>query len=349
LKLKDFKNIAIIQTAFIGDVALSFYLIQNIKNYHTNSKLFFVTTPVSSSLASCINAIDNIITFDKRNRHSGLKGIKNISSILKELKIECIIAPHRSFRTALVTFLSKPSFSVGFDKSSFSFLYSKRVKWRLSKHEIERNNSLLVVFDDTEAIVNKIPEIEINLDENDVNYVDNLLSKNEILLAEKKIIGLAPGSVWPTKRWKIEYYSELSIRLTNSGFNVIIIGSKEDFLLGEIIRKSNFKVLNLCGQTNLPQLLYLMKSLNVLVTNDSSPTHIAGLVKTPTITIFGPTSSKFGFSPIGEKDKIVELDDLNCRPCSIHGQHKCPLKHHNCMGNIKPDSIFNLVQEIIRA
>jgi len=347
LNLKDFKNIAVIQTAFIGDVALSFYLVQNIKNFHTNCKIFFVTTPVSAPMASCVKAIDTLITFDKRNRHSGWKGIKNMSSLFKELGIHCIISPHRSFRTAILTSISKRKFSVSFDKSALSFLYSKNVKWKLSEHEIIRNNSLLSVFEDTDEILNTIPDVELEINDNDTIYIDNLMLKNDIS-SEEKIIALAPGSVWATKRWSIEHYTELSKKLTKQNFKVIIIGSKEDFQYGEIIRESNNEVINFCGLTTLPQLIYLLKNSNLLVTNDSSPTHLAGLVKTPTITIFGPTTNKFGFGPIGDFNKSVELENLSCHPCSIHGQKNCPLKHHKCMKEIYPSYVYDLIQQILR-
>ncbi|MDQ1266597.1 MAG: heptosyltransferase, partial [Bacteroidota bacterium] len=142
-ELRAYNTIAVIQTAFLGDVALALPLAQAIKNEHHSCRLLFVTTPQAEELVKLSDAVDKVIVYDKRRIHNGLAGIRQISEILKENKTELIISPHRSLRTTLLSRFAKPKLSIGFDVNSFSFLYDFRVKYRTEKHEIDRDLSLL--------------------------------------------------------------------------------------------------------------------------------------------------------------------------------------------------------------
>jgi len=124
-ELRDFKHIAVVQTAFLGDVVLAMPLVQVIKNNYPDIKISFVSTPLAIGISSAIKAVDGIIAYDKRGIRRGLDGIKFIASYLREKKVDCIISSHRSLRTSLMTFYAKPKYSVGFNNSALSFAYKK--------------------------------------------------------------------------------------------------------------------------------------------------------------------------------------------------------------------------------
>jgi heptosyltransferase-2 len=165
-------------------------------------------------------------------------------------------------------------------------------------------------------------------------------------LNDDTIVAIAPGSVWATKRWKQEYFAQLSILINDSGFKAVMIGSKDDSkLCKEIATKSNS--LSIAGKATIPQTISFLQMAKALITNDSAPTHFAGLAGCPCITIFGPTSPLFGFAPRGKHDVIMQDDSLKCKPCRIHGSKKCPIGTHECMVNIKPDMVFSELKRVL--
>ena len=339
-ELWHFKHFAVIQTAFIGDTVLTLPLIQAIRDNQPNSRITVVTTPASAPLFDCVKAVDLVITFDKRNEHRGLKGIKLISEKLNALNVDCIVAPHRSLRTTLLTYFTNPKFSVSFNKSALSFIYKKRCFYDFSKHEIERNLSLLDAFDFYEEKI--INDVELKFNEEDEFIVLNNL-KN---ISENPIC-IAPGSIWNTKRWRKEGFIELIKILKSKNYECILIGSKADEeLCSEIATVSC--ACNFAGKLSLSQTIYLLKQSKLLITNDSAPTHLAGLVKCPTVTIYGPTSPNFGFAPRGNLDRIVEISGLKCRPCKIHGSKKCPIGTFDCMEKISAPMVAENAFEIIK-
>ena len=187
------KKILIFQTAFLGDVILTLPLLQVLKRNFPNSEIDFVTTPRASEIIKTHPAVNRVILFDKKNEQKGWKGVFKLANKLRKENYEIVFSPHRSFRTSILLFISNIPKRISFDKSSFSFLYTDLVFYDNSKHEVERNLSLLEKIGIT--ISNKeIPKIGILKTHKE--KIDKIILENSI---GKKIICIAPGSIWNTK------------------------------------------------------------------------------------------------------------------------------------------------------
>lgn len=343
LLINEFRNIGIIQTAFIGDVILSVYLTEIIKYSHEDSKIIFVSNPNAGEILKAFPQIDNLIFYDKRDAHLGIDGLKKIANTLKNLECDLIISPHRSFRSTLLTFLAQPKLSIGFENSSLAVCYNKKITYLPYQHEIERVISLLSIFEDI-RIPNELPQVHLNFSSEAKNFVKNLLSTNKF--GKTKIIIISPGSAWKTKQWKTNYFKYIAKELTKLNYNIFITGTSNEILLCEDIAYESGTI-SLAGQISLEALLLLISLSSLLITNDSSPTHFATLTNTPCITIYGPTMPEFGFYPRSSKSAVIETKDVDCRPCSIHGYNQCPLGHHKCMELIKPEIVLQKAMEFL--
>jgi heptosyltransferase-2 len=164
------------------------------------------------------------------------------------------------------------------------------------------------------------------------------------------MIAIAPGSAWKTKRWLIERFSELSVILANAGFEILIIGGKEDIELGKTIIKTakHKKIHDATGKLSLLQSAELIRRCKTLVTNDSAPLHIGVAMRTPVVAIFGATVPEFGFAPYGKNDSVIETKNLPCRPCAIHGGNECPIGTFDCMKKIEAKVVAEKVKSLIK-
>ena len=345
IEIKSIENIAIIQTAFIGDVVLSMNLAEEVKQMAPDCCLTFVSRPATVSLLSAQKAIDNVISYDKHGLHSGLKGIKAVAEELKQKNVTCVVAPHRSLRTSLLARLTGAEYRIGFNKNAFSFLYNYKVKYIKNIHEIERNRNLLSVFQGYSNHDFSQSRVGLEFSDEDLFFVHSKLSVAGFYQKDD-LIAIAPGSVWNTKKWPEEYYIELASELKQNGYKVIIIGSGDDKILCENIAKHS-SAYSLAGETTINQTVYMLSLTKLLISNDSAPVHFAGLTGCKTIAIFGPTVPEFGFYPRGADDRVIELDELKCRPCRIHGSKRCPRKTHECMKKILPGKVYDEAIEIL--
>jgi heptosyltransferase-2 len=129
---------------------------------------------------------------------------------------------------------------------------------------------------------------------------------------------------------------------------VVVGGPGEGNLAREIVAAAPAgSVLDATGRLSLLASVDLIRRTRVLVTNDSSPLHMASAVGTPTVAIFGPTVPAFGFGPLAPGSEVVEHNLLACRPCHHHGPDTCPLGHFKCMREIPAVRIAERVSALL--
>lgn len=330
-------RILIIHTAFIGDIVLSTPLIKKIKDTYPDSDITYVTTPSGEAILKNNPHLNNIIVYDKRGEHKGISGVWQLGKRLRYENFNMVITPHRYLRSSILSWLSRSPIRKGYDIASGSCLFTEKIKYDRTKHEVEK----LLSFVDPEN--KKRYEIELYPGEKEKMKGDNLWKEN--LLEDKKVIVLAPGSKWFTKQWPVEYFNKLAKSLKKiSNVRLIVVGGKDEINLP--IEKEN--IIDMRGKTSLLELADILSRADVVVTNDSSPIHIASAFKKPRIfALFGPTIEKFGFFPWSLNSKVFQVDGLKCRPCGIHGGKSCPEKHFKCMRDILPEEVFKEIKEYL--
>jgi heptosyltransferase-2 len=338
------QRILVFQTAFLGDVILTLPMIQVLKRSFPHAEIDVVTTPAAAPLLHH-PAIAAVITYDKRRTQRGWRGIYSLSRRLRLRRYDIAILPHRSLRSALVVALSRIPVRIGFSTSNGKFLSTHVVAYNASRHEIERNLDLLAPLKIT------VPSRELptlHPDENARQTVKKFLFEREISV-DQTIIAIAPGSVWNTKRWLAERYAELSLMLAQSGYEVIIIGGKEDAELGRAIVEAakHKRIHDATGTLTLPESAALIGRCAVLVSNDSAPLHLGVAMRIPVVALFGATVPEFGFAPYGERDVVMETKGLYCRPCGIHGGDTCPTGTFDCMKKIETQNVYDAVVKLL--
>ena len=341
---KKVRKIAIFQTSFIGDSVLTTPLVKKTAKLFPDSKIVVITRPQTDEIFRPMKEVSEVILNDKKGWNK-LAGIWKTAQAIKKAGVDIILVPHRSFRSALIAWLSGVPVRIGFTSSEGWFLYTKTVPFSWMIHDAERNLSLLQGIVKEKFTAEKLnmrytPSAEEN--------VARLMK--DFNLEGKTLVGIHAGSAWPTKCWPMDYFVKLISRLqTEMGAKVVLVGGgKKDADLGEkICQLSEGHAANLCGKTSLSDLMALMEHFKLFITNDSGPMHIATAFDVPTLAIFGPTTRELGFFPYGEGHRVLEVENLPCRPCALHGGKKCPLGHFKCMRDILPERAIEYAKEML--
>jgi len=338
-------KILIFQTAFLGDVILTLPVAQALRRAFPHVRIDLVTTPQAAALAQHHPAIDTVIPFDKKHSQNGLLGMLELSRQLRKGNYDIAVVPHRSMRSALIVRMSGIPMRIGFTASAGRLCYTHRIPYVSSRHEVERNLSLLSAL----GVMTAEKEIPaVYPDAEDARAVEKFLFEQEILSPER-CIALAPGSVWNTKRWLPERFAALAHVLAYEGWTVFLTGGKEDAqLCGSIAAEADHKhIFVTAGKFSLLQSAELLRRCKAIVTNDSAPLHLAVAVGTPVVSIFGATVPEFGFAPYGENHAVVEVRGLACRPCGIHGGHVCPIGTFDCMKQIDVPGVLAAIHKVV--
>jgi len=350
LQENTLNKILVFNPSFIGDSILTTPLITVIKKLYPKSKISFCVRPESSELFECLEDINEMIIFDKRNKDRGLKGIIDFSQKLRNEGFDLIISPHKSFRTVILLKLSGCKNIVGFKEAACSFLFDSNVHRDMNLHEVERN--LLLLFNISEDYsfdeIKKMAEYPKVC--SDSEYEKKLRILFKCLKKDcRKIACIAPASVWNTKMWPVEHYARVIEKLFSEHIYSLVIASKKEYsVIRRLKDECSVPFLDFAAKTSLSELSAIIKNIDILLCNDSAPMHIAASHKTPVVAIFGPTTENLGFFPYGEgESRVIEDKNLDCRPCALHGGKKCPEKHFKCMRNISPVQVYTTVMELI--
>ncbi|MBD3226346.1 MAG: lipopolysaccharide heptosyltransferase II [Caldithrix sp.] len=331
-----YNKILIIQTAFIGDTILVTPLIRAARHFFPQTQIDIMVIPQTAPLLDNNPHIQHIIRFDKRDQKR--KAFVQTLKQLRATNYDLALAPHSSMTSALLMKCSGIPRRIGFNRHFARYLLTDRIDYLANQLEIDRNLQLMSVF--TAKPFDRQTEL-FPLTE-DFENVRNMLSKGGQVPIR---IGIAPGSVWPTKRWPQSYFITLTDLLDRHNAQCIFIGSRhEQTLCRSIIEKSGAQhAVNLAGKLSLLESAAAIQQCSVVVTNDSGALHIANAMQTDVYAIFGPTVRSFGFFPFRENDVVFENEHLYCRPCAKHGGKKCPEKHFRCMLEIHPKTVFNVL------
>jgi heptosyltransferase-2 len=147
-------------------------------------------------------------------------------------------------------------------------------------------------------------------------------------------VGFAPTTVWgESKRWPAENFGELANRNRDRGLeSVVVIGPGEEAAALQVQRAAGWQVPVVGADLDIADLAGVLARLSALVCNDSGPMHLAALVGTPGIALFGPTDPD-RTGPLGT-GHVVLRRKLDCAPC---GQRRCPLGHMDCLHQLSVD------------
>lgn len=334
-------KILVVQTAFLGDAVLTTPLLKILKQKFPLAKITLLCTPEIKELFTDNSSLDQLLVMDKRGKDRSLLSVFRWAKKLKG-EFDIAILPHRSFKSALITALARIPKRIGFKNSQGNFFLTDLVPFDWSTHDSERNLKLLEVL----GITSKQTDLEVPL-KNDSIYFKQFLEEHQIKEGTI-LVGINPGSVWKTKRWLPEYFAQVADHLTEEWkCRVLIFGSKQNAeSANSVVSQMKLPALNLCGKTDLKNLIFLISRCSLFITNDSGPMHLASATHVPLVAIFGPTTRELGFFPLGEKSVVVELN-LPCRPCSLHGGEKCPLGHFKCMRDLTPETVLKECRKLL--
>jgi heptosyltransferase-2 len=327
------KKILIIQTASLGDVILSTPIIEKLHHFYPSARIDFLLKEGYEGVLRRHPYLHHVIVWDKKEKK--YEHLAEIIRLVREADYDAVINVQRFASSGLVTVLSGAKQRIGFSKNPFSLFFSKRVKHQIgieksNPHEIERNLKLIEELTDTST---NFP-IKLYPGKHDFAKVSQFKTK--------KYITVAPGSLWFTKQYPAEKWSEF-VSALDEDLMVYFLGSPMETKLcdGIIESSGHANSLNLAGKLSFLESTALLKDAQMNYVNDSAPMHLASAINAPTTAIFCSTVPGFGFGPLADKSFIVETtQQLDCRPCGLHGLPKCPKKHFRCALSIKKEQLL---------
>lgn len=317
-------------------------LIRNVRRNYPDS---FIACIIPSRCYPVLKGnphLDEIIIYDERDRHKGIFSKMNFVRTLKTKRFDTVFLLHRSFSRALICRLAGIPERIGYLTKKRAFLLTKKIK-ALPEHALHRIDYYLNIIEQAGLRVeDRYPEFFISDEEKE--FVKDFLDK-EAIKNDEILVAINPGGNWLPKRWMREYWAQVSDKLIRElRAKIVITGSAGDIKLAQHIQAlMQEKALIACGRFNLKQFGALCERVDLFISADTGPLHIANASGTKLIiALFGPTDPRIT-GPYPDKNVIILTKDVGCKvPCYIVN-----CKDNRCMKNITPDEVIEKIKSQI--
>lgn len=186
------------------------------------------------------------------------------------------------------------------------------------------------------------PILEFPRSAADETEADRLLAS--VSIRSRRLIGLHPGANAPARRWPSQRFAEVVDRLGHSYDAAIVLtgGPHERTTAEDVARMAHVPVLNLAGHTSLGGLAAIIARLELFISNDTGPAHLAEALGTPSVTIFGPADVR-RWAPLDRRRHQIVRHPVSCSPCP---HRVCPIDHR-CLTGITPDDVIEAAEMVL--
>ena len=299
--------------SWLGDAVMVTPAIENLSNFLSDSKITLIGSLASIEVLKGHPKVIKTFVLDKKISH-----FYHTAKSFEEFDI------FLSFRSSLRSKIFKFFIS---SKSKYQF---DKIKYNKG-HQVEKYNHFI----------------------NDSLNINTVASKL-ILHPEKKkshkknkLLGINPGASYGSaKRWYPKEFADVAFKLS-SEYDIIIFGGPREIDIAADIEEylikngvNNYQ--NLAAKTSITELISQIEKLDLFITADSGPMHLAAALQVPTVAIFGPTKENETSQWMNKKGIILKKN-LECQPCM---KRICPLNHHNCMKLIKASDVLSLITRL---
>ena len=298
---------------WLGDAVMCTPAIDNLIKKYPKAKIVLFGSYVSTQALGQNKNISKIII---DNSKQGGNRYLNLIKLTREVGfVDLAISFRKSFSSKFMMF---------FIHATKKYSYEKFSKEEI--HQVQRYNDFVNT------------RLNSNLIAGDLNL------NFKAFKFDNPTVGINPGATYGSaKRWYASEFAKVAINLS-SKYDIVIFGGPGETNIAKDIEDelkianiTNYQ--NLAGKTTITQLIEKIAGLDLFITNDSGPMHVAAAFKIKTIAIFGPTKFNETNQWNNPNEQII-TKNLECAPCM---KRTCPLKHHNCMKQIVANDVLKVI------
>lgn len=284
--VKNYKNILIIKMSSLGDVLHALPTLAALRENYPTATITWAVHKEFSAVLPDAPYIDNIIYIDKKKLTS-LTYLRELRKKMQAYHFDMSLDLQCLAKSALVALLSGA-------KERFGYWETREGSWLINKglvgphkydHVIER------YLDTVRVLGGTVSDIQFPL----ADISDEMQSVKAKLTAagvDGPYVVMVPGARWAVKEWPPEYFAQVGNAMGRDGYRVILAGTADDGEKAKRIIEAGGQAyyVDMTGQTNLKELMALIKGSALYISADTGPLHLANALQKPLIALFGTTS-----------------------------------------------------------
>jgi ADP-heptose:LPS heptosyltransferase len=349
-KAMAYKKILIINLSGIGDMVLSIPALRALRKHYPGTAISLLTTRKVYEVVKDLPFIDYLYLFGMSygGRFSLPDIIRNawvIGVLRKErfdlgINMRTLVSAASAKKIKFLFSLIHPRATLGRDTEGRGTFFDIKIPetQQGKKYEMEYD------IDTVRAIGVKVDDttIEFAVGENNRERVAAMLKKRGIS-DTAVLVGVHPGGM-PSRRWPLENFSRMIDAVSREKQCVFVLtgGKDEVSIAGALKQEHKREAVSLAGILTIKDLGALIERCAVFISNDTGPMHIAAVLKTPLVALFGPGDiTRFDPRNISKK-AVVFYEKKECAPCD-----KVRCDDQRCLKAITPEDVARAVLDML--
>jgi len=297
-------KVLVIRFSAIGDVLLTFPVVEALQHKYPSAEIHFLTKPSNKAVLELLSS--------KVHPRFLQESLVQTAKQLRGERYDLVIDLHNNLRTFLLQVLLMKGSWKRFRKLNFQKWLFTALKW----------NALPKVH-----VVDRYAQAALVNPTNVTLAVCDTINGMELL--PSKYVAWVLGATFSTKQFPLSKLIETIERLD---MPIVLLGGEKENPLASSLQAHFPSLISLVGKTSLAEAASVLSKANVVVTNDTGLMHLAAFYEKPMVCIWGNTVPAFGMYPYQSAPVFhAQVSDLSCRPCSKIGHNTCPKGHFDCM------------------
>ena len=328
----------VIRFGALGDLCIGSWFLAGLARRSGTRPLTLITKEQFRDLVAEIPGVDRVVTLPS----SGMGGLLRLSREFRTLDHGTVLDAHGVLRSRLLTLLSGHRAEARLAKDTVARLRLLRDGAKRRADDPALHHHLLDRYD---LLVGGTPGRDLLAAPDSAP----LLHLRANPLPKDRVVGLAPGARWPTKRWPDDRVHAVAVSLLAEGIPLrIYLGPDESAWfdaspLHSLGRRADVDIVRV---RDLVTVARSLASCRTVLCNDSGLLHLSEAVGTPVVAVFGPTVRSFGYMPLLPMSRLIETE-LSCRPCSRTGSRPCHRGDLACLTGIEPAVVAAEIRSVM--
>jgi heptosyltransferase-1 len=320
------ERLLVVKLSSFGDLFHALPAVHVLKTEY-GATITWVTQPEYVDLVSYFTDVSRVIAFP---RHRALSGLPCYVRAVRDTEYDLVVDLQGLLKSAVAARIARAPQRIGpsFHREGSRLLYSSVAGRRnRARHAVEEN------LDTVRALGLACP-----------SPVFPVAFPVYPVATPRPRIAIFPVSRWASKNWGAERYAEVARGLQKkAGATIFIMGSASDAqTCGWIEREAGSGVQNLCGRCNLVQTGGVLGEMDLVLSNDSGPIHMAAAIGTPVLALFGPTDP-VRTGPYGPGHRVIRAEPQG-EPCHRRLRRR---DDDTCMRGILPEAVLQGALEML--
>ena len=332
-------RLLVIRFSALGDVAMTVPTLNALALAYPDLQITVLSRQQHASLFHTLPANVCFFGADLKGRHKGTAGLRLLLDELDYRSYDAVADLHNVLRTRYLDLRLRAA-----GKQVAIISKNRFRRWRLTRRHLKRLTALPTVFERQLKVFRQLG-FDFSLPPTlSPAYASLPLGSQHV---SRQGIGIAPFAAHKGKVYPLDKMEQVVASLreqTDEQIYLFGAGREENIVLQQWAEHYP-NVTNTVGHYSLDEQLQLMSTLRVMLTMDSANMHLASLVGTRVVSLWGATHPLNGFLGYGQQLSDCLGADLSCRPCSAFGNKPCRYHDYRCLSSIAPDDILKKLLE----